>query len=76
MPERDYTALNGRLGNDGDLKVTINKKEEKEALLKPLDERSPESLEVTNDTLQDTPIEEKHSDDVPNSFPNEDDQKK
>ncbi|MGE8081839.1 ATP-dependent zinc metalloprotease FtsH [Peribacillus loiseleuriae] len=76
LPERDYTALNGRLGNDGDLKVTINKKEEKEALLKPLDERNPESLEVTNDTLLDTPIEEKHSDDVPNAFPNEDDQKK
>ncbi|MFJ5625198.1 ATP-dependent zinc metalloprotease FtsH [Peribacillus loiseleuriae] len=76
LPERDYTALNGRLVNDGDLKVTINKKEEKEALLKPLDERNPESLEVTNDTLLDTPIEEKHSDDVPNAFPNEDDQKK
>ncbi len=76
LPERDYTALNGRLGNDGDLKVTINKKEEKEALLKPLDERNPESLEVTNDSLQDMPIEEKHSDDVPNSFPSEEDQKK
>ncbi|KMY48174.1 ATP-dependent zinc metalloprotease FtsH [Peribacillus loiseleuriae] len=76
LPERDYTALNGRLGNDGDLKVTINKKEEKEALLKPLDERNPESLEVTNDALLDTPIEEKHSDDVPNAFPNEDGQKK
>ncbi|MFJ7978560.1 ATP-dependent zinc metalloprotease FtsH [Peribacillus sp. NPDC096379] len=76
LPERDYTALNGRLGNDGDLKVTINKKEEKEALLKPLDERNPENLEVTNDSLRDTPIEEKHSDDVPNSFPSEEDQKK
>ena len=37
-----------------DLKVNINKKEENEALLKPLDERNPESLEVTNDTLLDT----------------------
>ncbi|WP_051404837.1 ATP-dependent zinc metalloprotease FtsH [Bacillus cihuensis] len=76
LPERDYTALNGRLDNEGNLKVTISKKEDKEALLKPLDERGPESLEVTNDTLPNTPIEEKRTNGEPNSFPNEDDQKK
>ncbi|WP_110926099.1 ATP-dependent zinc metalloprotease FtsH [Bacillus massiliglaciei] len=76
LPERDYKALNG---NIDDMKVNINKKEdngEKEALLKPLDERSPESLEVTEKELDTPPIEEGNPQDKPLNFPNEDDNNK
>ncbi|PLS15137.1 cell division protein FtsH [Bacillus sp. M6-12] len=74
LPERDYKALNGNLDND-DVKVNINTK--KEALLKPLEERNPESLEVTRDDSADQtpPIAEGRPQDKPLSFPNKDDKK-
>ncbi|RFU66904.1 ATP-dependent metallopeptidase FtsH/Yme1/Tma family protein [Peribacillus saganii] len=77
LPERDYKALNGNIDND-DVKVNINtKKEEKEALLKPLEERTPESLEVTRDDSADQtpPIAEGRPQDKPLSLPNEGDKK-
>ncbi|RFU60346.1 ATP-dependent zinc metalloprotease FtsH [Bacillus sp. V59.32b] len=76
LPERDYTALNGRIDGDDDVKVTIqSKKEEKEALLKPLDERNPDPLEVRDEETNTPGIEEGHPQDKPLSFPNEDDRK-
>jgi cell division protease FtsH len=76
LPKRDYSSLNGNI--DDDVKVTINpKKEEKEALLKPLDKRTNGDLdEVTDDKIPTPPIEEGHPQDKPFSFPNEDDDKK
>ena len=78
LPERDYTALNGRIDKDDDVKVNINvKKQEKEALLKPLDERGPADLEVTpGDDIPSDAIEEGRPQDKPLSFPNENDQNK
>ncbi|MFJ7748040.1 ATP-dependent zinc metalloprotease FtsH [Peribacillus sp. NPDC097295] len=77
LPERDYTALNGNLTTDENVKVNINsKKEEKEALLDPLDKREPEDLEITEEGLKTPPIEEGRPQDKPLSFPNEDDNKK
>ena len=77
LPERDYTALNGNLTTDENVKVNINtKKEEKEALLDPLDKREPEDLEITEGGLKTPPIEEGTPQDKPLSFPNEDDNKK
>lgn len=77
LPERDYTALNGNLTTDENVKVNINtKKEEKEALLDPLDKRGPEDLEITEEGLNTPPIKEGTPQDQPLSFPNEDDNKK
>ncbi|MCK1995429.1 ATP-dependent zinc metalloprotease FtsH [Peribacillus muralis] len=77
LPERDYTALNGNLTTDENVKVNINtKKEEKEALLDPLDKRGPEDLEITEEGLNTPPINEGTPQDKPLSFPNEDDNKK
>lgn len=77
LPERDYTALNGNLTTDENVKVNINtKKEEKEALLDPLDKRGPEDLEITEEGLNTPPIKEGAPQDQPLSFPNEDDNKK
>ncbi|WP_285769330.1 ATP-dependent zinc metalloprotease FtsH [Peribacillus sp. SI8-4] len=77
LPDRDYTALNGNLSNDENVKVNINtKKEEKEALLDPLDKRGPEDLEITEEGLNTPPINEGAPQDKPLSFPNEDDNKK
>lgn len=77
LPDRDYTALNGNLTTDENVKVNINtKKEEKEALLDPLDKRGPEDLEITEEGLNTPPINEGAPQDKPLSFPNEDDNKK
>jgi cell division protease FtsH len=77
LPDRDYTALNGNLTTDENVKVNINKKkEEKEALLDPLDKRGPEELEITEEGLNTPPIKEGAPQDQPLSFPNEDDNKK
>jgi len=72
LPKRTYSALNGNLDKDDDVKVNINiKKEEKEALLNPLDERGSENLEVRPEEVIPTePIKE----DTP--FSNEDNNKK
>ncbi|MDQ0220883.1 ATP-dependent metallopeptidase FtsH/Yme1/Tma family protein [Peribacillus cavernae] len=77
LPDRDYTAINGRLDSDDDMKVTIqSKKEEKEALLKPLDERNPDPMEVRDEDTNPPGIEEGNPQDKPLSFPNEDEPKK
>ncbi|MBX9954985.1 ATP-dependent metallopeptidase FtsH/Yme1/Tma family protein [Peribacillus simplex] len=77
LPDRDYTALNGNLTTDENVKVNINKKkEEKEALVDPLDKRGPEDLEITEEGLNTPPIKEGAPQDQPLSFPNEDDNKK
>ncbi|MFJ7640598.1 ATP-dependent zinc metalloprotease FtsH [Peribacillus sp. NPDC097264] len=76
LPERDYTALNGNLTTDENVKVNINTKKEKEALLDPLDKREPEDLEITEEGLNTPPIEEGTPQDKPLSFPKEDDNKK
>ncbi|MFJ7756209.1 ATP-dependent zinc metalloprotease FtsH [Peribacillus muralis] len=77
LPDRDYTALNGNLSADDNVKVNINtKKEENEALLDPLDKRGPEDLEITEEGLNTPPINEGAPQDKPLSFPNEDDNKK
>ncbi|CAH0347597.1 ATP-dependent zinc metalloprotease FtsH [Bacillus sp. CECT 9360] len=76
LPEREYTALNGKIDGDDDVKVTIqSKKEEKEALLKPLDERNPDPMEVRDEETNTPGIVEGHPQDKPLSFPNEDDRK-
>lgn len=71
LPKRSYSALNGNMEKDDDVKVNINiKKEEKEALLSPLDERGSENLEVRSEEVIPTePIKE----DTP--FSNEDNKK-
>jgi cell division protease FtsH len=77
LPDRDYKAINGKLDNDDDLKVTIgSKKEEKEALLKPLEERNPDPMEVRDEDTNTPPIEEGHPQDKPLSFPKEEEPKK
>jgi cell division protease FtsH len=75
LPDRDYEALNGNI--DDNPKVNINKKDEaSDAVLEPLDQRTPEPLEVTDNRIPDKPIEEGRPQDKPLSFPNEDEQKK
>ncbi|PLT33055.1 ATP-dependent zinc metalloprotease FtsH [Bacillus sp. V5-8f] len=69
LPARDYKPINGRLDNDDDVKVKIgSKKEEKEALLNPLEERNEDLMEVRDD-IKTPPMNEGRTYDKPSSLP-------